>query len=68
METKNIMTHCDVSGAQGLRCLKCCTLVGGMTFVHPRFRGLWWCEVCPPQIAMLVGVYTTQPCPRNPHR
>ena len=28
--------------------LKVVTLVGGVTFVHPRLRRLWWCDVCPP--------------------
>ena len=28
--------------------LKVMTLVGGETFVHPRLRRLWWCDVCPP--------------------
>ena len=30
--------------------LKAVTLVGGVTFLHPRLRRLWWCGVCPPQI------------------
>ena len=28
--------------------LKVVTLVVGVTFVHPRLRRSWWCDVCPP--------------------
>ena len=28
--------------------LKVVTLVGVVTFVHPRMRRLWWRDVCPP--------------------
>lgn len=35
---KLFVTHCDVSGAQGLRRPKSCDVRG-------------WCDVCPPQFA-----------------
>ena len=53
------MTLCDVLVVRKVcDVLKVVTLVGGVTFVHPRLRRLWWCDVCPPQIAAVATFAT----------